>query len=75
MEAWIANRVLIAAVAVLALAGLAAALSAGGLGARAAAGGLPPTVGGPGESFGPEESPAATAAPSQSGPAGSIPDP
>jgi formate hydrogenlyase subunit 3/multisubunit Na+/H+ antiporter MnhD subunit len=75
VEGWIANRVLIAAVAVLALAGLAAALSAGGLGARAAAGGLPPAAARPGESFGPEESPVASLQPSPSGPAGSLPEP
>ena len=53
---WSANRAPIAAIAVLALAGLAAAISGGGLGVQRAASGLPPTLGGPTESFGPEAS-------------------
>jgi hypothetical protein len=56
VQGWAANRASIAAITVLAMAGLAAAVSGGGLGVQRAAAGLPPAVGEPTESFGPESS-------------------
>ncbi len=67
IDAWIANRGLIAAAGVLALSGLALAVAGGGLGVADAAAGLPPGAGQPTESFGPEPSDAPGGSPGQSG--------